>query len=457
MTTAISFLISILIGYFAVLAVFRKSGIPCLLSCFLSVGVGLGISALLTFYSFLIFDKFHPAAIIILHTIVLTGLSLYCFKNQKSMKTDFDGTAPVNRQSIFGAMLCLAALAVTLFFALKQFFGQWDAWALWNMKAKFLTTSGHAWKAAFTQLHWHTQPDYPLLLPMMTIWGWVMDANNFYTAPFVVAVIFTVACIGLLFCALERYARKDIALIGGSFLFFLPWFLTLATAQYADIILAYELLASFICLAMILREGNENSAILLGFFLGLMTFTKNEGIMIALLLFLMTAVYLFSNRSFDRPLAKKLSGFMMAGLLFPVSATMIFKIFLAPHNPDIALKYMTFASRFFNFEGCYMIIYALMQEVTHNRWHYLWACLAVLITLEWRKYFYKEIKIFTWFFIVYFTVLFIVYLGTVNFDLMWRLSRTLSRILFTLLPSIVFVVFYAYDYENKWPKKNPEK
>src|SRR3989338_5970258 len=199
MTTAASFFISLLMGYLSVRLLFRKSDISWVLCCFFSVGVGLGLSALLTFYSFLIFDRFYPVAIFLIHAVVLFALAFYFHKKRKDIKTDFGDFQNLNRQYILGIACFIAALAVVILFAQGQPYGQWDAWALWNMKAKFLTTGGFAWKDAFLKLHWHTQPDYPLLLPMINIWGWVLDAKNFFTAPFVVSVLFAFSCGGLLY------------------------------------------------------------------------------------------------------------------------------------------------------------------------------------------------------------------------------------------------------------------
>lgn len=454
MTALLPFLISFLIGYALNLILLKKANIPLLLQIFLSVGPGLGLSSLITFYSFLLCNGFNPIVIFALNIVLLiTLLLVYVLQEKKKFSFTFDKCHGVHRSVGIGGAFFLALLAVVYTFAKMQPFGQWDAWALWNMKAKFLTSSGSSWMDTFQKLHWHTQPDYPLLLPMMNIWGWALSPRDFYTAPLILSIVFTLSCGGLLFAGLMRYTRKDIAIIASGLLFFLPWYLLMGTAQYADIVLAYYLLASFVCIVYMLREKHNGFAVLLGLFLGVMTFTKNEGVLMAALLLLMTIFYLFLENPKERSSALRILRSIGWGLALTVPATLIFKCCLAPRNPDIDIRNMTITSQFFNYEGCYMILTALFQELTSQRWNYLWFFIMALTLRDGRRYFYQETKILTRFFLLYFLVLFFVYLGTVNFNLMWRLSRTLPRILFTLLPSVLFLIFYVFDYGQKNMKK----
>ena len=44
--------------------------------------------------------------------------------------------------------------------------GRWDAWAIWNLRAKFLATPSDRWRDAFDPVVSWSHPDYPLLLPL---------------------------------------------------------------------------------------------------------------------------------------------------------------------------------------------------------------------------------------------------------------------------------------------------
>ena len=453
MTIYLPFFISFLIGCLVNRAILRKTkDVNFLLFLFLAVGVGLGFSSLLTFLSFLICDGFNPFFIFYANLSFLLILLVIDFI-RKDSRAFFTKTNWFNISHFFYGAFFLIVLILVYIGAKNHPFGEWDGWAIWNMKAKFLTLSGDSWKDVFLRLHWHTQPDYPLLLPLINIWGWLLSGNDFYRSPILTSVIFTVSCGGLLFSGLTRYIDKTIALLASCLLLFLPFYVFIGTAQYADIVLAYYLLASLISLMIMIREKDNGFAVLFGLFLGFISFTKNEGIAISILLIAISILYLFSENRKSRFSNLKIIAFIFLGLVVTMTPAIIFKLFLAPPNRDIAITNGTISSPFFNLEGCYLIATAFMYEVLHKRWCYIWLLIIFAILLDIRKYFYKERKILVFFFLSYFVIVFFVYLTTVNFSLTWRLSRTLPRILLYLLPSVLFLVFYVFGYKEN-AKKN---
>src|ERR1700678_522499 len=50
--------------------------------------------------------------------------------------------------------------------------GNWDAWAIWNLRAKFLAGPGGAWRYALSPLLNNSHPDYPVLLPAFIARVW---------------------------------------------------------------------------------------------------------------------------------------------------------------------------------------------------------------------------------------------------------------------------------------------
>ena len=192
------------------------------------------------------------------------------------------------------------------------------------MKAKFLTLSGDSWRDTFRLLHWHTQPDYPLLLPFINIWGWVLSYNDFASAPLWTSVIFTVSCGGLLFSGLMRYIDGKIALLASLLLFSLPLYIYIGTAQYADIVLAYYLLAGLMSLVFAVREKDKGFALLSGLFLGFLSFTKNEGMAMSALLLMISTWYLVFGDSKNRLSNLKIAAFVSFGLIATLPAAVIF-------------------------------------------------------------------------------------------------------------------------------------
>ncbi len=448
MTLSFPYLISFLIGYFAINLIQGPHKIlHRALHCSLAIGIGLGISALLTFISFLIFNQYHPTAIISLNIICLLSLIIsnaFRFPQKNNPPSFLKSVITFFRPSHVIAWVIWGLLTYLIYFVAKIHpFGEWDAWALWNMKTKFLILSGHEWKALFSKLHWHTQPDYPLLLPFMNVWAYSIFGKNLQIVTSTTAIILSVSCGLLLFSGLKQFIKKEFAFLVSLILFINSYFIYLATAQYADILLAFYLLASIIVLPLMIREQHRGMALLWGVLLGLMTFTKNEGIVLALLFAGITTLFLLLKNAGERKLNTKLLLFALLGIAMTSCFTIFFKFYLAPPNRDILTNLVLTDMKFLNWSGLMIIVNAFFDEISHRRWSFTWIFLIFLMGIRIPKLFYKECSVISFFFIAYGLVLLLIYLTTVNFDLSWRLTNTLPRILFYLLPSILFFGFYV--------------
>ena len=208
-------------------------------------------------------------------------------------------------------------------------------WVQAASKLKFLTLGGAHWRDILTQLHWHTQPDYPLLLPMINVWGGTFTAPYPYTnVAFLTSVIFTLLTVFLLHAALAHCIEKRAAFWAATLCLANPYFIYKATSQYADTVFCYYLLACLIVFMLTLQLKKNNLSLLTGFLLGLLTFTKNEGIAIAVIL----SALLFSFICFDKDLSAGLKKYLtlefLKGMLITGAAAVIFKIFLAPPNRE---------------------------------------------------------------------------------------------------------------------------
>ncbi|HEY3038658.1 MAG TPA: hypothetical protein VGJ66_07965, partial [Pyrinomonadaceae bacterium] len=65
---------------------------------------------------------------------------------------------------VFSLMLVLA-VADLVILAIKKPHGEWDAWAIWNMRARFIFRAGPFWRDAFSYVIDRSRPDYPILIP----------------------------------------------------------------------------------------------------------------------------------------------------------------------------------------------------------------------------------------------------------------------------------------------------
>jgi len=451
MTIFLAHLTSFLIGYL-MLNLILKNTDPKSASLLpiLSFAIGIGCSSLLTFFSFLLFNGYNRWGILtfnygFLFCLLLFHLLIKSDSIYHHLKYLFN-LKLLRFSTIFLWVLWAGLLPVIHFFATTHPFGEWDAWALWNMKMKFLILSDHSWKDIFTKLHFHTQPDYPILLPLFNVWVYAVSQVKFQAISFWTAIILSLSTIVLLFYGLRRFVKQRVAILGSLILLFHPFYIFLSTAQYADILLALYLLASIITLLLALREGSPPNAMICGLFLGLMTFTKNEGIVMTILLLILTSLYALIEGRKEQKYDPRIFIYLFGGVCLTGLSTMIFKIFLASPNRDILTNFSQL--QFFSLEGLLLVGNTIIDELFNKKWSFLWAFLLILTLLGLPKFFKKECKIISGFFIIFFLVVLFIYLTTTNFDLSWRLASTLSRICFYILPSLLFFNFYTHWWQR---------
>lgn len=212
--------------------------------------------------------------------------------------------------------------------------GDWDAWAIWNLRARFLF-SADAWRNGFsTEIAW-SHPDYPLLLPSSVARGYCWIGEPGWAAPAVIALLFLLAIPALAATALVRSKGLPAALVAAVLCLGVAYW-SLDTSQYADMPLAFLFLAvNTLLLLARWHPGNDWMWPLAGLLAGAMVWTKNEGwVMLAAVV----ASELVARRwtpPDSRPTSRQVIGFGL-GVLPLLLVTVGFKLTLAPHNDLLA-------------------------------------------------------------------------------------------------------------------------
>jgi hypothetical protein len=225
-----------------------------------------------------------------------------------------------------------------------------------------------------------------------------------------------------------------VAFVASLLLLMNPFYLFWGTAQYADILLSFYLLASLLSFVLTLKD--PRFALITGGLAGFMSFTKNEGLALAFLLIVLWAlgtVKSFSKNTF----LKLIFGFVITG-----AATFVCKIGL-PMNQDIFSDFSLVRMQFLNWQGFTLIVNELFLQITQKQWAFIWIFVLGLIILSNKKLLKDECKLLSLFFLLYAMILVAVFFTTTNFDLTWRLKSTLPRICFYMLPSVLFFIFYS--------------
>ncbi|HVP22213.1 MAG TPA: glycosyltransferase family 39 protein, partial [Anaerolineaceae bacterium] len=221
--------------------------------------------------------------------------------------------------------LTLAAYCLALYMRPS---GSFDAYAIWNLRARFILFSPQNWTLAFSPLiSWKAHVDYPLLWPMNMLRMWLILGRDSVEAGIVQTALFFVLIPGLLVGGLLKLRDRSQAFLGGILILGMPAFFNYSTFQAADTPLAYFYMATLLLFLGYERDRSPGLLALAGLATGLAGWTKNEGLMFEI----GVAVYLLARflRPPFRASLRKLGWFGL-GLALPLATTLIFKILLAP-------------------------------------------------------------------------------------------------------------------------------
>ena len=156
--------------------------------------------------------------------------------------------------------------------------GGWDAWMIWNLRARFLYRGGDGFAAAFSPaMVYLVHQDYPFLVPGLVAQGFEIAGGESAAVPAAVAAAFAVLLVAGVVATSHVLLGTKRSLLAGLAVVTLPAFPTFASNQQSDVPLALYLL-----LAIALIELDLPA--LAGFAAGLCAWTKNEGMMYAALL-----------------------------------------------------------------------------------------------------------------------------------------------------------------------------
>ena len=297
----------------------------------LAPGLGWGISTALFFFWSLAASPYARAYDFLEWGFAL-GLSLAALWSGRAAWSNSLRMPSISFPSILSAaaaLLIFAAGGLLLWLrADAQPSGNFDAYAIWNMRARFLFLSdSRTWKEAFSPvLEWWTHADYPLLWPLALLRAYFSQGRILSQAAVFQTVVFGAGLLGLFIAGLRILRPGYQAVIGGLALVGLPWFIHFTAFQQSDVPLAYFYLAAMILFLLDQREAHPGLAALAGVAAGCAAWTKNDGIV-----YLIAAVAAVGILPVGAPRTRlqRWAAFG-AGLLLPLLALLTFKVTLAP-------------------------------------------------------------------------------------------------------------------------------
>ena len=182
-------------------------------------------------------------------------------------------------RGVFVVIVVLAGAAVMNEY-LAAPHGQWDAWAVWNQKARFLLRGGADWGDVFS-VSW-SNPGHPMLVSASVARLWAYSGTESTLVPAGLALVFGGAAVTAVMGSLGLKHTR--AWVAGSVLIAPGIVVQQVTSQQADIPVAFFIVATLVVLigpggALRCDRSTAGARFLLaGMVGGLAAWTKNEGL-----------------------------------------------------------------------------------------------------------------------------------------------------------------------------------
>lgn len=304
--------------------------------------------------------------------------------------------------------------------------GNWDAWAIWNLRAKFLAAgpglASRAWSPALSATH----PEYPLLLSSFVAHCWNFSHSVTTAVPAATSLVFFLALIAL--------AAGGVTLLRGPTLGFLialmlattPRLLHELPAQYADVPLACYFAGAIVFMML-------DRPILAGVFAGFAAWTKDEGSLF-LVLFL-AAILVFKRRAVLRA---------AAGALPALALTVLLKAVLARGNASLLFASLPGAAHRIADWGRYATVGTAFGHgfigMTLGWYHPIFPLIVLAAALRFDRERRREMVFCATILATLLIGYFFVYILTTN-DLNWQLQTSLSRLFVQVWPVLLLAGF----------------
>jgi hypothetical protein len=239
-------------------------------------------------------------------------------------------------------LIPIGALAVTIFAATSyvQPHGSWDAWSIWNARARvlFLSLPGDGAPAVAHPVLVHS--GYPQLLPASVARAWTLAGTESVGVPIGIAAMFAASVVIVIGASVRRRTTSALGVMAPAFLLASPTFGTWASSQGADVPLSLYFLLTWVFASAAMTIGRTDRRhgaplwTFAGVSAGLAAWTKNEGLAFVCVCVLVLAVWAW-RRSEDRAAWRSLAAFTIgaAPVLLVVTA---FKLVVAPPNEIVS-------------------------------------------------------------------------------------------------------------------------
>jgi len=241
--------------------------------------------------------------------------------------------APVWLWVIFGIGAAMAALTALMLYGAAPH-GDWDAWAIWNLRARFLFQSQEFTSPFSALINW-SHPDYPLLVPGAIAYLWHAGGTPSTAIPRAVNFLFLASAVAVPFLTVRLLRGSGMAAVCGVAVLGATSLVRTSSSQYADVPIAAFMVLSC-CLAaysLEVESAGWGPLLVSGLAAGFAAWTKNEGLLFCIALPLAYLLSVKHPGEIGSRLRKILP--LVAGILAVLAIVGHFKVRIAPQNDII--------------------------------------------------------------------------------------------------------------------------
>jgi hypothetical protein len=260
-----------------------------LLKSSLGMGFGVGVFSVVFFLLLLVSSVSFLAVDLAVFLVLLAALLWRQLRHRRELPTKLPQLMEVQSTSwirpvvvsVFGLALICSLYASIVRLVSSPHGSGWDAFAIWNLHARFLFRGAAHWRDGFSLLIPWSHPDYPLLLPASSAHFWEILGHESPWVPAFIALMFAFGTVALLFSGLSILRGKNQACLGGTLLLATPFFVEQGASQYADVPVGFFFLATIVLFCLRDEAVDQSFAWLglAGLAAAFAAWTKNEGLL----------------------------------------------------------------------------------------------------------------------------------------------------------------------------------
>jgi hypothetical protein len=326
------------------------------------------------------------------------------------------------------AVLAIGTVAMTNFWRANPQ-GNWDAWTIWNLRARFLASGNHlavrAWSPSLSGSGSH--PDYPLLVSGFVARCWSYSGSTSPIAPIATGYAFFLGLVAIGVGGIAALGGESLGLLFGLVVASSPFLLQEVPSQYSDIPLACFFAGALVLMLL-------DRPLMAGVLASLATWTKDEGLLF-LAVFVATVAILRRKQ-----LLQALAGAVPVGIL-----VLIFKLVLARGATSLLTHAQStgIGSKVADIHRYGAVVAAGVEQVLDMGlgWYHpilplIVLALALRFKSNWRRDVLPVGAVTAAMAVGYFWV----YILT-PYDLSWHLQTSLGRLTVQLWPAVLLTIF----------------